>query len=402
MRSLRRFFSHNQSTKLGSFVAAVFLWLFAVSGATRTGLFPGSIPLSIEHTPDGLIATANVESVRVRLAADPAVWRQLTPSAITATVDLAGQAPGLNALTVRLAVSVPNVQVVEVIPKTVEVQLEPRATARKVVEVTTRGEPASGLFASEAIVEPAEVTVTGGQSILDRVDRLTAVIDVAGATSDRDETVAVQALDTAGHALSGVGVSPATVRVHQPLTKLAASKTVGIRVVTTGAPPAGKLVTPVTTQPATATLTGSAAQLAGISTLATRPIDLASIAERTTVRASLEVPAGLMLVNAALVDVTFEVSEHDASRALTPKVVFTGLAADRHVTSVEPAAPILVVRGPASVLGQLQGGEGTVTIDLAGRGVGQVTVSLDPALLHLPDAVTLQQLLTQSLVITIQ
>ena len=110
--SLRNFLGHNQAAKLISFLLAVVLWLFAVSGATRTGLFPGPIGLNIKNVPDHLTATANVDVVRVRLAADPTVWRQLAPASFSASVDLAGQSTGLIELPVQLTISIPNVQVI--------------------------------------------------------------------------------------------------------------------------------------------------------------------------------------------------------------------------------------------------------------------------------------------------
>lgn len=400
---IQRFFQHNRAAKLGSFLLAVALWLYAISGATRVGLLPGTIPLQVKNVPDQLVATASVDSVRVRLAADPSVWRQLAPTSVSATIDLSGQSTGLIAVPVQLLVSVANVQVIEAIPRTVEVQIEHRASRQKPVEIKTEGEPAGGLFASPATTEPDTVTVTGGDNALSRLDHVTAVVDISGATSDRDETVPIQALDASGHAIAGLTLTPTTVHVHQPLTKLAATKTVGVRVVTTGTPPKGIIVTPVTTQPATITLAGSAALLSGLATVATKPIDISAVSHPQSVPATLDLPAGATLIGNSAIVVTFELSDQDATAVVNPALIFTGLASGRHVSSADPATPTVVLRGSSSRLASLGRDDVSLTLDLTGQPTaGSVSVPVSAAQLHLPDGVSLQQLITTAITVTLQ
>ncbi len=399
---LRNFVVTNPWVKLGSLLVAVGLWAFALSGATRTGLFPGSIPLQLNNVPDQIAATANIDTVRVRIAADQAIWRQLSLSSFVATADLSGRVAGVTEVPVQLQLLIPNVQVVEIQPKTVVIQLEPLVSKAKSIQVRTQGEPAAGFFASEATADPTTVSVRGPGSQIDRLDHVTAVIDVAGANLDRDESVKVQAIDGSGRPIQGLSFSPTKVHVHQPLTKLAATKTVGVRVVTTGVPLVGRIVSPITTVPTTVTVAGSEQRLAGVIALSTVAIDITKITQRTIVHSTLDVPKGLSVTDGTDVDVTFDVSEQDTVRAISARLQFIGLPPERRIVGADPATATVVVRGPAAKLTPLGADDAPMTVDLTGALVGERRIDLTPAQLKLPDGITLQQLVTTAITVRIE
>lgn len=390
--------------KLVSLIIAVGIWSFAVSGATRTDVFPATIPITVEHVPADLAATLSADSVNVRISAEEAVWRQLQSRSFSATVDLSGLTAGITEVPVQVLVLVPNVQLVEVLPRTVVVQLESITSRTTPVQIQTQGVPATGFFPSDASSDPQTVTVRGATSLIDRLDRVSGVIDVSGATSDRDDTVTLQAVDSAGRQLIGLTISPKTVKVHQQLTRLAATKTVGVRVITAGTPIDGKVISPIVTKPLTITIAGSQQQLANITALSTKPIDIAKLSQPATLKASLDVPNGITVTNgdAQNIEVTFDVSNQDVVRTIAAPLVFSGLSNDRHVVTADPATATVVVRGPASAIQDLKPGDVSLTLDLSGAVPGDRSVSLVATQVTVPNNVSLQQLITTQITVKIE
>ena len=159
---------------------------------------------------------------------------------------------------------------------------------------------------------------------------------------------------------------------------------------------------PTITQPTTVTIAGSVAVLSSLITIPTKPIDVAAITRRTLIRATLDLPSGVTLVGSPAIEVNFEVADHDAALTVNPKIVFTNLATERRVTSVDPVLPTAVVIGSASKLASLQNAEITLTIDLTGQPVGSNQIPITANQLYLPDGVSLQQLVTSVVTVTVQ
>lgn len=394
--------THNRREKLGSLLVALALWAFASSGATRTGIFPANISLQLLNVPDGLAASAEVDAVRVRISAEQLVWRQLRPDSFRATLDLAGRAAGVHDVPVRIDPLVPNVQVIEVLPKSVVVQLEPQAVRSVPVEVRSQGDPAEGFFPSEGTTDPASVTVRGAASELERLHGVVAVVDVSGASDLREATVPVQAIDSAGRPLERVALSPARVLARQRLTKLAATKTVGVRVVTTGSPPAGKLLSPVETKPSSVTIAGSEQRLASFVSLSTLPIDVSKFTQRTTTKVALDVPRGVTVADASEIEVSFDVTDQDAVKSVSARYDYANLPSDRRIASVDPATATVVVRGPAAKLATLTATDVVVVLDLVAASVGERRLDLAATNVRLPDGVALHQLVTTAVTVKIE
>jgi len=330
------------------------------------------------------------------------LWRQLSSSSFTATVDLSNLPSGTAEVPVQAISLVPNVQLVDVVPKTIVVQLEPVTTKTLPVQVQTEGTPSSGFFAGDATSDPATVSVHGPESVVNQLSHVTAVVDVNGASSQRDVSATLQAIDGSGHAVTSVSITPTSATIHQPLTKLAATKTVGIQVITTGTPPDGKLVSPKSTRPITVTIAGGQSQVAGITTIATKPIDVSKLSQDTTIKAILDVPSGITVIDQSPIDVSFVVTDQLSSRSFNAKLVYSNAPAGRQVVTADPAAPTIVVTGTAPVLEKLSGADIVVTIDLAGATVGTIQVPLATAQVSLPAGTTLQQLVTTGVTLTIQ
>src|SRR5207237_4289028 len=115
---------------------------------------------------------SGLPTVDVSLQAPQNVLTTLRPADIHPYVNLAGLGAGVHKLPIALdfggnaSQSVSNVSVD---PPTVQVQLEAQATRAYTVTAIVSGTPAFGYGAEQAQVVPAQVSVTGSESAVNRI-----------------------------------------------------------------------------------------------------------------------------------------------------------------------------------------------------------------------------------------
>lgn len=191
--------------KLLSVGLAVLLWL-AVLGehVVERGL---RVPLVFQNIPLALEIVGNPPTtVDVRLRGTSGVLSRLQPGDIVAMLDLQTARAGSRLFHLRTdQVRVPfGVEVAQVVPGTVALELE-RAASRVVPVVpSVDGEPAPGYVVGRISVEPATVEIVGPES---RVKRL---------TSATTETVPIDSASETVKDVVTIGVADASVRLREP------------------------------------------------------------------------------------------------------------------------------------------------------------------------------------------
>ncbi|NPV49385.1 MAG: hypothetical protein HPY69_20765 [Armatimonadetes bacterium] len=196
-------------------------------------------------------------------------------------------------------------QIREMPRSTALIELDEVATASKPVYVELRGRPAQGFAVNSWQVRPNEVTVRGPSSLLLRVDRVVAEVDVSGRSTTLSATVTAGVRDAANVLLTGVTVEPATVTVTVFLRQVN-TKTVPVVPILTGSAP-GLEISSVVVNPSVVTLEGPAAVLSGVDSVQTSPLDLRQVSGRGTLSAVLRVPPGCSVLGASSVRVTITV-----------------------------------------------------------------------------------------------
>jgi YbbR domain-containing protein len=164
----------NLGLKLFALVLGFSLW-YVVAGEQRAEIV-FSVPLELRNMPKGLeVLNQSAQEVDVRLRGSSEIVRGLTPGEIQVAVDLGEVGPG--STTYYLSpdvVDVPfGVRVMRIVPASLEIQLD--QTEEKPVRVVPRvvGEPASGFTLAGIELSPASVTVSGPASRLKGLEQVT-------------------------------------------------------------------------------------------------------------------------------------------------------------------------------------------------------------------------------------
>ena len=205
---------------------------FVYSGSFTDQLFPG-LPIEAINQPSGaypLTQQLGTVDVQYRVAADAP--ERVTADSFAVTVDLAEydmeRSPELQSLPVRHLAAAggggPGYQ-----PTTVPVALDRLAERQVPVEVET-GELPEGLAISAPRTSHEEVTASGPQSQLGRVDRAVARVQIFASGIDvRQPQVPLVPVDIDGREVESVELNPATIQVEIDVRAVETSKTVPIR-----------------------------------------------------------------------------------------------------------------------------------------------------------------------------
>jgi len=165
------------------------------------------VPLEFRNIPQSLDIVGNApDSVDVRLRGSSAVLSRVQPGEITAVLDLGSARPGSRLFPIRTdQVRAPfGIEVSQVLPNTIALDLEKSARRRVPVVPATDGSPAPGYVIGRVTAEPATVEIMGPESRLRQV---------AEATTEPVSVKDARALVRDG---VSVGVVDASVRLVQP------------------------------------------------------------------------------------------------------------------------------------------------------------------------------------------
>lgn len=344
---------------------AVSLWWVVL---TSSGSLPdtevGGVQLQVEEPADGLVIAAGLpETVDliVRTAQEPQAT--LGEEAFKASLSLADLPAGVHQLPVAVTsrLEAP-VQIVDVQPETVEVNLAPLQRRTLPVTVALRDEallPATYEVRSEATVDPGEVEVVGPQPLVERVATIRATLSLSNTRGPVETMRPLVALDDQGNEVNNITLRPDEVEVHLNVGRRADMREVGIAVVTSGQPAPGFWISGLSTDPGTVVLSGSPELLSAMdSAVATLPVDVEGAAGAVTADMPLDVPDGVSVQardgqSLNRVQVNVLVSPHSGNLTVTRPVELPAGANAVGIT-VRPQVVEVLLSGPLPTLQEIE------------------------------------------------
>jgi YbbR domain-containing protein len=188
----------NIGLKILALALAILLWL-TVAGehVVERSL---RVPLEFRNIPETLEIVGNApDTVDVRLRGSSALLSRVQPGEIVAVLDLGGARSGSRLFHIRTdEVRAPfGVEVAQVIPSTLALELEKSARRRVPVQPAIDGDPAPGYVVGRISSDPATVEIVGPESRVRQVaEATTEPVVVKDATSRVRDGVTVGVVDT--------------------------------------------------------------------------------------------------------------------------------------------------------------------------------------------------------------
>jgi YbbR domain-containing protein len=297
---------NNLSLKLLSLAMAFVIWGTVHNQANPLETRSLSVRVAPLKVPADLaVVSIDPTQVTVTLAGRSSSFHDLEFSTFKLAVDLTNGQVGSQTLPLQPSNLPKGLEVRRLARNTARVELDTVVVVNRPVFVETRGHAADGFAAQGWQVRPNEVEVSGPSSVVQRVSRVVAELDISGRTATFESQVTLVARDASNLQVAEVALKPPHVEVTVPIRQVN-SRTVSL-VPVLGNPPAGYEVASVSVTPTVVTLTGNAEALGGVESVSTATVDISQLTGRNTFSVSLQVPAGLSVLGSRSARVTVAV-----------------------------------------------------------------------------------------------
>lgn len=260
---------NNLSLKILSLVIAILVWLLVVNVdnpiGTKSFVITDVQLLNEAYIDaDGKMCMQDEEQVpiRVTIKAQRKILDRLSVNDIRAVADLQ-QAVSLNTDPVMVPITVSCDKVsadnIEVSPQNLSLHIEDKDTQEFVVNVTTNNtKPDRGYEIGSLTSNPEKIKITGPTSLINKIDKVNASIDVDGATEDVTQETDVKIIDKNGEEFTDSDMSylnVSKVYVNARLWKVQTNVKISAKY--SGTPSDGYQVESVSTTPNVISVAGS-------------------------------------------------------------------------------------------------------------------------------------------------
>jgi YbbR domain-containing protein len=361
-------------TVILSLLLAFVIWIAATLQADPfvTGQFTNLQITLVGQPADTVVIEPTSETATVRVRAPQSVLQSLTPSDFTATMDVSKVEVG-NPMPVPVNIVADNraVRIEAISPAQQTVHLEAVGTLVMSVTIDLRGEVATGFQILRPTVSPDSVIVKGPVSILDHVAAVSGTLSVQGVRESVSAKVEVVPRDADGKPVTAVDWTPKQVEVQVGVRKKVGFKPdVTVIPDVRGDPAPGYRQGSVVVEPSTVVLAGLPSVLDQLPAFVmTEPVSVTGATQNLTVRTTLTVPNGIMVVNVQFVTVTLEILPIESSRIVTSAIEVQGLRSNLTATFSPDVVQVILV-GPDPVLAALKPNDVRLIVDLFGYTVG--------------------------------
>ena len=401
-----RWLATNLRTFFLAFALALIVWVTAVTAANpdETQTFPNPVPIEFIGQDPSLVMTGTVtKQVQLTLRAPQSIWQTLLSGEVPihAIVDMTGVKAGTRTVEVQIQIAAQPVRIISIAPQKFNLSLEQLVTKTLPVELILSGHPATGYKTGVVVLDPAEVVISGPQSIVAQVKHIRADLDVTNARQNIDTSLPIRAVTEAGTGVTGISVQPNSIQVRLPIAQQGGYRDLAVKVKITGKLASGYRLNNITAAPLIVTVYSEDIPL--IESLPgyveTSTLNLSGASNNIATQLSLNLPSGVLLMGSQTVSVQIEVVPIEDSRPVAFRQVEViglenGLTADTSPTTVD-----VILTGPLAVLNSLQPEDVHVLLDLSGLAAG--TYQLIPAVTVVEQGVTVQSILPGTVEVTI-
>ena len=372
-------FADRLGTLLISVVLALIIWLIATNQQNPLiqNPFPERIPVSVRGLDGSTQPIQDLSDVQAEIIirAPQRSWNTLNARDFSAYIDLTDLGPGEHEIEVQVKGVNPQVDIVDVEPAVLRVQLDEVVTKDLPIQPVVIGAPAESYIAQTPIVEPITVTVSGPKTLVTQVTSAKAPIRLDSAKSQVvNDKVTIDLDDAQGNRVRQVVSDPLTVKVVVPIEQQAGRKEVAVRPNLTGEPPRGYRLSSVKVTPSTVVLEGDSATLAGVpGFVETAELSLTEATESVQSRIELVLPDGVTARDGATVSIDATITPIQSGSTLKQKPVIQDLGAGLDA-SVALDTVEVILSGPQPLLESMDPDDMLVILDLTGLLAGSHAV----------------------------
>ena len=393
----RWLFSH-PGLKIASVLLAIGIWLIIVNVndpiITKT---IRDVPVMVENQSyiESLGKSYRIapgySSVSVTVQSNRSVVESLTAASVDAVADLTQIVDqDSTPIMVPLRVTIGDISSdsITATPRNISIELEDMKSSEFVISPTTnQTRPATGYQVGELTAAPETITVKGPVSMIEKIDRVAAAVDVTGLTENAYMIPTFHVFDKNGEELGDTDMSylsfnrtAASISVYVTLYRVVSNvKVIGV---TRGEPASGYEVKAVNATPDTLTVAASDMRLAQLREFGNviyvegeDTLDVtgkqSDFEEKVDIRHYL--PDGIALAEDVSSTVVFDVKilpYNSISLTYNTKDIQTNGLSSLYISAFDVSQVELKISGPEDALDSLTADKITASVDLRGAVVG--------------------------------
>ena len=405
----------NMTLKMASLAGAIIIWLIIMN------INDPVVTRIIYDVPVNVVNTSYIESmglsykisdgydtIAVTVRGNRSLVESLTASRFNVTADLT-QIISLETdpVMVPLTVYCPSIssENLTASPRNINIDIEEMVSKEFVINATEAGTtPANGFEVGEMTVEPETVTIRGPGTLIDKIERVNAIVDVTGIRTDKDMEPVIRITDKNGEQITDTQMSYLSMNVTEEemnvhVTVYAVRSGVSLKVETSGEPASGYTVGNIAVTPSTLSVVGSRAVLDMLEqngnvitiTADSGLVDVTDKVSDVSVKIDIRhiLPEGLSLASqistTAVVSVQILPANSRSVTVETRNIDLSGLA-DGYSCVFESSSLEIKIQGSPEILGGLSASDLRASVDLSGLMIGRQKV---PVSVDLPDGCSL-------------
>jgi len=394
-----RWLATNLRTFLLAFALAMAVWMTAVTAANpdETQVYPNPIPIEFIGQDPGLILIDAMvpQQVELTLRAPHSVWQGILSgeTSVRAVVDLTGLGSGTHTVNVQMQIDTRPVRILSVTPQSFDLSLELQATLALNINLVLTGNPAIGYQTGNAVLDPAEVVITGAESLVSQIDHIQATLDLTNTRQNINASIPLQVVDMNGAVINGLTILPEIVQISLPIIQQGGYRDLAVKVMTVGNAASGYSLTSVAAFPPIVTVYSANSDtidsMPGY--VETSSLDLSDAHEDIEKQLGIILPPGVTLIGEQSVLVKVGIAPIESSRTILYRPVeLIGLATGLQA-HLSPQTVDVILSGPMPVLDSLPISDINVEVDLTGLTPG--TYQLTPKVLIIQQNVIVESIL---------
>ncbi|MBR2653154.1 MAG: hypothetical protein IKD59_01255 [Lachnospiraceae bacterium] len=405
----------NMTLKMASLAGAIIIWLIIMN------INDPVVTRIIYDVPVNVVNTSYIESmglsykisdgydtVAVTVRGNRSLVESLTSSRFNVTADLT-QIISLETdpVMVPLTVYCPSIssENLTASPRNINIDIEEMVSKEFVINATASGTtPANGFEVGEMTVEPETVTIRGPGTLIDKIERVNAIVDVTGIRTDKDMEPVIRITDKNGEQITDTQMSYLSMNVTEEemtvhVTVYAVRSGVSLKVETSGEPASGYTVGNIAVTPSTLSVVGSRSVLDmleqnGNTITITADSGLVDVTDKVSdVSVKIDIrqilPEGLSLASqistTAVVSVQILPANSRSVTVETRNIDISGLTDGRSCV-FESSSLEIKIQGSPEILDGLSASDLRASVDLSGLMIGRQKV---PVSVDLPDGCSL-------------
>jgi len=308
-------------------------------------------------------------------------------------VDLTGLGSGTHTVNVQMQIDTRPVRILSVTPQSFDLSLELQATLALNINLVLTGNPAIGYQTGNAVLDPAEVVITGAESLVSQIDHIQATLDLTNTRQNINASIPLQVVDMNGAVINGLTILPEIVQISLPIIQQGGYRDLAVKVMTVGNAASGYSLTSVAAFPPIVTVYSANSDtidsMPGY--VETSSLDLSDAHEDIEKQLGIILPPGVTLIGEQSVLVKVGIAPIESSRTILYRPVeLIGLATGLQA-HLSPQTVDVILSGPMPVLDSLPISDINVEVDLTGLTPG--TYQLTPKVLIIQQNVIVESIL---------